>query len=135
MVSWGASVPWPGPGVGCFDPVMILHRMKEVFGPDLEFDAADLLAGHYERRLQSAAELGIHADSPAVVSAAKLVREVSPRYAFRLRVGSAAFVSGQADRYTLHVVCACEADFPEPARGRFVAFLRSLQFGQVTVEV
>jgi hypothetical protein len=93
---------------------MVLHRMQEAFGPDLEFDATDLFAEHYERTVQTAAELGIHPDNLVVVSAAKLVREVSPRYKFRLRVGLATFVTGQVDRYHIGVLGESEAEFPEP---------------------
>ncbi len=46
----GATIPWPGSDVGCFDPAMVLRRLGEVFGDDLEFDRNDLFEGHYERR-------------------------------------------------------------------------------------
>ena len=64
-----ASVPWPGPDVGCFDPAMVLHRLEEAFGDALESDRNDLFEGHYERVAQIASELGIPPDRPAVRSA------------------------------------------------------------------
>ncbi len=129
-----ASVPWPGLGVGCFDPAMVLHRLEEVFGDALEFDRNDLFEGHYERVVQAATELGIPLDRPAVRSAARKVRELGPRYRFRLRVAPALFVSGTVDRYSIAVRCDSEAEFPEPARGRFIPFLRSLRLGEVRVQ-
>ena len=129
----GASIPWPGPGVGCFDPAMVLHRMQDAFGSDLEYEPVDLLDGHYERTIQSAAEIGIGPDSPVVLSAARLVREVSPRYAFRLRIGPSAVVAGQVDRYSIHINFVSEAESLELARRRFVEFLRSLQLGEIKV--
>jgi hypothetical protein len=45
----GASIPWPSPGVGCFDPAMVLHRLGEAFGDALEFDTNDLFDRPYER--------------------------------------------------------------------------------------
>jgi hypothetical protein len=118
---------FPASGVGCFDPAMILHFMSEAFGPDLEFDAADLLNGHYERTLASAEQLGISPDSPVVLCAARLVRESSPRYKFRLRVGPDSIVTGQVDRYTLLI----KEEVPEPARTRFTQFVESLRLGEI----
>ncbi len=112
-----ASVPWcKGPEVGCFDPAIVLHRLGEAFGDELEFDFKDLYDGHYERVVQSANKLGIDLDRPAVLSAARKVRDLSPRYRFRLRVGIDAYVSGTVDRYSVTVLFAEEAEFPEPAR-------------------
>ena len=130
-----ASVPWPGAGVGCFDPAEVLHRMREVFGPDLEYELTDRSAIRHEQALQTAAELGMPADSPPILSADRVMRESGPRYEFRLRVGPATFVTGQVDRHSIRVMCGGEAEFPEPARGRFVAWLRSLRLGQVRVGV
>jgi hypothetical protein len=113
---------------------MVLHGLGEVFGDALEFDTHDLFDGHYERVVQAATELGIGLDRPVVRCAARLVRELSPRYRFRLRVSEGAFVCGKVDRYAIWVQCESEADFPEPARSRFVEFLRSLRLGEVRVE-
>ena len=84
-----ASVPRSGPGVGCFDPAMVLHRLEEGFGDALECDRNDLLEGQHERVVQAATELGIPPDRPAVRSAGGKVRELGPRYPFRLRVAPA----------------------------------------------
>jgi hypothetical protein len=132
MISWGASVQWPGPGVGCFDPAMVLHRMQEFFGSALDFDGDDLLSGYYERIVSAAADCDVSLDSAVVVSAAKLVREVSPRYIFRLKIGPEAFVAGQVDRYGIAVTCQSDADFPEPIKGQFIQFLTTLKLGEVT---
>ena len=92
----------------------------------------DLLAGVHHRVSRTAAKLGMPADSRPVLSAARVERVVGPRYQFRLRVGPVAFVAGQVDRESVQVGYESEAEFPEPARGRFVAFLRSLRLGRVT---
>ena len=73
-----APVPWPGLGVGCFDPAMVLHRLEEVFGDALEFDRNDLLEGHYESVVQAAIGLGIPLDRPAVRSAARKIPGTEP---------------------------------------------------------
>lgn len=127
----GADVSESGPGVGCFDPEQVLHRLREVFGLDVEYDLTDLLAGVHERTLRSAAELGMAPDCLPVLSAGRVERSVRPRYRFRLRVGPGAFVTGRVDRFSVQVECGGEAEFPEPARGRFVAFLKSLRLGRV----
>jgi hypothetical protein len=82
----GSTIPRPGSDVGCFDPAMVLHRLGEVLGDDLEFDRDDLFGDHYERATRAETELGILSDRPAVRSAARKVRELSPRYRFRLPV-------------------------------------------------
>jgi hypothetical protein len=134
MASWGASVESERPLVGCFCTVALLHELREAFGPDLECDGVDLLAGHANRAAATAAELGIRPDSPAVLTAVRNQVQFGPRHAFRLKVGPGAFVSGTLDRYSVRVVCERESDFPEPARGKFVAFLRSLRLGGVRVD-
>ncbi len=130
-----ALVPWPSSGVGCFDPMAVLIRMQEVFGPDLEYDPADQSAIRYVKAIQTAAKLGKPADWLPVLSAARVVQAEGPRHEFRLRVGAETFVTGGVDRYSVRVMCGGEAEFPEPSRGRFVAFLRSLRLGQVRVGV
>jgi hypothetical protein len=129
MVFWGVMVRSERPLVGCFCTVALVHELREAFGPDFECDGADLLAGHGERTARTAAGLGIRPDSPVVLCAARNEGQFGPRHAFRLRVGPGAFVSGTLDRYSVRVECEREADFPEPARGRFLAFLSSLQLG------
>jgi hypothetical protein len=86
------SMPRRLPNVFCFDPAMVLYTMKEVFGSDLEYDANDLLDCHYERIADSGGQLGIPLTNSVVRSAARLVREVSPRYSFRLRVETGSWV-------------------------------------------
>jgi hypothetical protein len=131
MVFWGVLVRSERPLVGCFCAVALVHELQEAFGADFECDGTDLLAGHRERTARTAAGLGIQPDSPVVLVAARNEVQFGPRHAFRLRVGPEAFVSGTLDRYSVRVECEQEADFPEPARGRFLAFLSSLQLGGV----
>jgi hypothetical protein len=130
-----ASIPWPGPGGGCFDPAMVLHRLEEVFGDAFDFDKNDLFEGHYERVVQTATDLGISLDRPVVKSAARKVRELSPRYKFRLRVAPGTFVSSTVDRYSVAVVCDSEDEFPDPHRGQFIRFLQSLSLGAVQIKM
>src|SRR5688572_7031869 len=109
----GADVLESGSGVGCFDPEQVLVRLRGAFGPDVEYDLTDLLAGVRERVRRTAAELGMPPDCPPVLSADRVERAVRPRYQFRLRVGPAASVTGWVDRYSIQVACEGEADFPE----------------------
>jgi hypothetical protein len=131
MAFWGVLVRSERPLVGCFCIVALLHELRKAFGADFECDEADLLAGHGERTARTAAGLGIRPGSPVVLCAARNEVQFGPRYAFRLRVWPGAFVSGTLDRYSVRVECERESDFPEPARGRFLAFLSSLQLGGV----
>jgi hypothetical protein len=131
MVFWGVLVRSERPLVGCFCTVALVQELREAFGSDFECDEADLLAGHGERTACTAAELGIRPDSPVVLCAARNEVQFGPRHAFRLRVGPGVFVSGTLDRYSVRVECEREADFPDPVRGRFLAFLSSLQLGGV----
>jgi hypothetical protein len=131
MVFWGVLVRSERPLVGCFCTISLVHELREAFGPDFECDSADLLAGHGERTARTAAGLGIRPDSPVVLCAARNEVQFGPRHAFRLRVGPEAFVSGTLDRFSVRVECEREADFPEPARGRFLEFLSSLHLGGV----
>jgi hypothetical protein len=130
-----AAVPWRLPNVFCFDPAMVLFRMEEVFGADLEFDSKDLFDGHYQRMAATATELGIPLTSAVMRSAARLVRQVSPRYHFRLRVGEGLWVQGKVDRASISVLVEENETFPEPMRSRFIEFLRSLHPGEVDVAV
>ncbi len=132
--SWAAVVQAERPAVGCFCPVAVLHHLREAFGPDLECDGVDMMAGHAKRTALTAAELGIRPNSPVVLCAVRNEVQFGPRYEFRLCVGPGAFVSGRLDRYSVYVVCEDAADFPEPSRGRFVEFLRSLRLGEVAVD-
>ena len=131
MVFWGVLVHSERSLVGCFCTIALVHELREAFGDDFEFDGADLLAGHGERTARKAAGLGIRPDSPVILCAARNEVQFGPRHAFRLRVGPGTFVSGTLDRYSVRIECEREADFPEPARGRFLAFLLSLQLGGV----
>jgi hypothetical protein len=130
-----ASVPWRLPNVFCFDPAMVLFRMEEAFGGHLEYDGNDLFDGHYERIADTATQLGIPLTSSVVQSAARLVRQVSPRYHFRLRVGEGLWVNGKVDRASISVLVEEHETFPEPMRSCFIDFLRSLRPGEVEVDV
>jgi hypothetical protein len=134
MPVWMARSESGDKAVGCFDPDATLLALRVAFGADLECDGIDQLAGHAERVARDAGALGIRPDSPVVLVAARDERESRPRYAFRLRVGPGSFVAGRLDRWSVKVVCGTEAEFPEPARSRFVEFLQSLRLGEVRVD-
>ena len=126
----GSTISRPGSHVGCFDPAMVLHRLGEVFGDDSAFDRNDLVQDHYECAALAATELGIPSDRPAIRSAARKVRELSPRDRLRVRVAPGSFVSGTVDRYSITVSFGGEAEFPEPVRSQFVQFLDRLKAGR-----
>jgi hypothetical protein len=135
MPSLNAIVPSNGPGVGCFDPALVLERLRAEYGDDLEFDSRDLLDGHYERVFERAAGIGLPEDSPVLKSAARLARMISPRYQFRLRVDSESFVNGDVDRYSLSVTFESDSEFPATAQVRFQRFLTRLVLGNVMILV
>jgi hypothetical protein len=130
-----ASVPWKLPNIFCFDPAMVLLRMEDAFGAEVEYDRNDVFDGHYERCVESATQLGIPLDSSVVRSAARLVRDLSPRYRFRLRTGTSSWVEGKVDRYSITVLVEDDEVLPEPVRIRLIAFLRSLKLGEFEVTV
>ncbi len=135
MPVWKAAAVSEGGVVGCLCPDTVLLALRESFGADLECDGVDRLAGSAELAARNAVSLGIRPDSPVVQCASRRERSDGPRYVFRLRVGPGAVVAGRVDRGSVYVVCESEAEFPNPARGRFLAFLRSLRLGAVRVEV
>jgi hypothetical protein len=135
MPVWKAAAVSEGGVVGCLCPDTVVQALRESFGDELECDGVDRLADSAARAARNAVTLGIRPDSPVVQCAARNERSDGPRYAFRLRVGPGATVAGRVDRGSVYVVCDSEAEFPEPARGRFVAFLRSLRLGEMRVVV
>ncbi len=130
-----ADIHWSLPNVFCFDPAMVLFRIKEVFGGDVEYDRNDLFDGHYERIVETATQLEIPLTSLVVVSAARLVRRVSPRYNFRLRVGAELWIRGKVDRRSISILVEEHETFFELMRSRFIDFLHSLRPIEVNVDV
>jgi hypothetical protein len=118
----------------CLCPKVVLHALRQVFGPDLECDGIDILAGHGERTARTAATLGIPLDSPVVRCAARVEQERGQRFEFRLRAREGVFARGRVDGGAVYAVYKGEADFPASLRNRFVAFLESLRVGAVLTE-
>jgi hypothetical protein len=123
-----------GLAVGCFCPRVVLHALRQEFGPDLECDGVDILAGYGERTARIAAALGIPLDSPVVRCAARVEREQGQRFAFRLWGGEGVFATGRVDGGAVYAVYVGEANFSASVRDRFVAFLGALGLGAVLSE-
>ena len=134
MVFWGVSVRSERPLVGCFCTVALVHELREAFGATSS--ATGRISWPATASGPSARPPGWASGRTARWSCGAVRNEVQfgPRHAFRLRVGPGAFVSGTLDRYSVRVECEREADFPEPVRGRFLAFLSSLQLGGVRMD-
>jgi hypothetical protein len=128
LATWCAMTGTNGMAVGCFCPRMVLHALRQEFGPDLECDGIDTLAGYGDRTARTAAELGIPLDSPVVRDAARVERELGQRVMFRLRGGEGVFATGRVDGGAVY---QGEADFSASVRDRFVAFLGALPLGAV----
>jgi hypothetical protein len=120
--------------VGCFCPKVVLHALRREFGPSLECDGVDTLAGYGERTAQAATALGIPLDSPVVRCAARVEREYGQRFTFRLRAGEGVFAIGRVDGGAVYTVYTGEADFPMSMRNRFLEFLGTLQLGKLLSE-
>jgi hypothetical protein len=125
MAVWCAMSGANGMAVGCFCPRVVLLALRQEFGPDLECDGIDMLAGYGERTARTAAALGIPPDSRVVRDAARVERERGQRFEFRLRAGEGVIAKGRVDGGAVYAVYTGEADFPASVRDCFVAFLES----------
>lgn len=114
-------------GVGCFDPVQVVSRMRGAF-PDLVEDTRDHLwdTCDYFRKL----ERSDGADG-ALRIAVRDLQERGPMVAFEIPLPDGQRIKGHAERYWVSV--SSKTDFPEDFRRRFVAFLESLTLQPIQV--
>jgi hypothetical protein len=113
-------------GVGCFDPIQVINRMRVAF-PELVENSRDCLleACEYFRRSS-----GEGADG-ALRIAVRDMQERGPKILFSIPLPDGRSISGTAERY--HVSVTSSENFPDDFRRRFTHFLRGLSLQPIQV--
>ncbi|HWB06232.1 MAG TPA: hypothetical protein VG796_24630 [Verrucomicrobiales bacterium] len=113
-------------GVGCFDPVQVVTRMRVAF-PNLIEHRRDYLWETCDFIRKSTHE----GAEGALRIAVKDMQERGPKIQFEIPLEGGRLVKGTAERYC--VLVTAEEDFPEDFRGRFMGFLKSLRLQSIEV--
>ena len=111
--------------VGCFDPTVVIARLRRAFPDEVEVDPEDQGWKDYKAMLR----LGGY--EPALRTAERDAQRRAPIRLFRFPTGTEQVVYGKAERY--HVSIWSEQPIPEPLKSRFLEFLRGLEFLSPTV--
>jgi hypothetical protein len=114
-------------GVGCFDPIQVMYRMRGPF-PELVEESRDYLAETYEGLCRIAGD-----GTAALRTAIRDMQERGPKINFRIPLPDGRSVRGTAERYWV-LVCSSE-DFPEDFRRRFSEFLHGLYIQPIQVSI
>lgn len=106
-------------GVGCFDPIQVVCRMRGAF-PNLIEHSRDSLreAADYFRKLTDEGSEG------ALRSAVRDMQERGPKINFEIPWSDGRLIKGTAERYW--VLVTSDENFPDDFRDRFHEFLQSL---------
>jgi hypothetical protein len=116
-------------GVGCFDPIQVMCRMRGTF-PELIEEGRDYLSEAYERLRQIACD-GSEGAEGALRVAVRDMQERGPKILFRIPLPDGRSIRGTAERYCVFV--ASSEDFPEDFRRRFTHFLHGLHLQPIQV--
>ena len=122
----GARIDHLSDGVGCFDPIQVVNRMRVAFPQTVE-DRRDYLgetADDFRRRTGTAAEAALRI-------AVRDMQERGPKILFEIPLSSGRVISGTAERYW--VMVSSSEDFPEDFRCAFMQFLNSLKLQSIEV--
>ena len=122
----GACLDHLSDGVGCFDPIQVMCRMRAAF-PELIEESRDYLYETFERIRQIASD-----DSEGALRVAvRDMQERGPKILFHIPLPDGRSVRGTAERYCVFVFSS-EA-FPENFRRRFIHFLHGLHLQPIQV--
>jgi hypothetical protein len=113
-------------GVGCFDPMRVINRMRVAF-PEIVVEARDPLWEPYEyirKRGGDGAE-------GALRIAVRDIHERGPKILFSIPAAGGHSIRGTAERYRVGV--NSKVEFPADFRNRFTAFLHSLSLQPIHV--
>lgn len=107
-------------GVGCFDPIQVVHRLRGAF-PELIESPRDYLweTCDYIRKLDRS-----QGADGALRIAVRDMQERGPKILFQIPVSDGRLLQGTAERYWIYV--SDREDVPPDFRRRFTAFLESL---------
>ena len=125
----GARIDHLSDGVGCFDPIQVMCRMRVSF-PELIEESRDYLSETYER-LRQIARGGSEGAAGALRIAVRDMQERGPKILFRIPLPDGRSVKGTVERYCVFVFSS--EDFPEDFRRRFTDFLHGLHIQPIQV--
>jgi hypothetical protein len=125
----GARIDHLSDGVGCFDPIQVMCRMRVSF-PELVEEGRDYLSETYER-LRQIAQGGSEGAEGALRIAVRDMQERGPKILFHIPLPDGRSVRGTAERYWVFVTSS--EDFPEDFRRRFTHFLHGLHLQPIQV--
>lgn len=113
-------------GVGCFNPMQVMARMRGAF-PELVVENRDFLweACEYFIRMTGEGATG------ALRIAVRDLQERGPKFLFHIPLNDGRIVKGTAERYWVNV--RSTEEFPEEFRQRFTDFLKSLTLQTIEV--
>jgi hypothetical protein len=114
-------------GVGCFDPLQVMSRMRRAF-PELVENTRDYLGDACDQ-FRKCSDAGAE---DALRSAVRDMQERGPKILFEIRLPDGRFLKGTAERYWVSVTSKGE-DFPEDFRRRFIAFLETLTLQSIEI--
>ncbi|MGJ8641759.1 MAG: hypothetical protein ACSHYA_20380 [Opitutaceae bacterium] len=122
----GIKLDWNSEGVGCFDPIQLIARLRLEF-PETETKECD----HLLNTCKAIAELGGNEITPALKSAVKDLHERGPAIQFEIPVSAQKKAKGIAERYWMRV--SSEEPFPGEFENRFMKFLLSLHLQNIEI--
>lgn len=113
-------------GVGCFDPIQVVCRMRVAF-PNLIEHSRDYLweACDFFRKSPLAGSDG------ALRVAVRDMQERGPKIQFEIPLADGRSIKGTAERYW--VLVTSKENFPDDFRDRFTEFLKSLRLQPIEV--
>lgn len=127
MCLYEVSAQFPGGGMNqgvacCFDPSIVVTRLKDAFGEDVDVDTTEYGWKDYKYFLSIGAV-------EALQIAENDARRRAPIYKFRFPKHDS--VCGVAERYSVRIWS--EKTIPEPIKFRFLDFLHGLPLVQYEV--
>ena len=125
----GARIDDRSDGVGCFDPIRLMCRMRGAF-PELIEERRDYLFETYEG-IRQIASPGSEGAEGALRVAVRDMQERGPKILFRIPLPDGRSIRGTAERYCVFVFSSEE--FPEDFRRRFNHFLHGLYLQPIQV--
>ncbi|PWU08048.1 MAG: hypothetical protein C5B50_30235 [Verrucomicrobia bacterium] len=114
-------------GVGCFDPIQVLHRMRTAF-PNLIESTRDYLQETCDA-FRTPSEAGAE---KALRIAVRDMQERGPKVLFQIPLPDGRSIRGTAERYWVSVT-SLGSDFPDDFRQRFIAFLETLRLQPIQI--
>ena len=122
----GARIDHLSDGVGCFDPIQVMHRMRVAF-PELIENSRDILweTCDYMRNSTDDGAEG------ALRLAVRDLQERGPKILFSISLSDGRSIRGTAERYCVFVTSS--EDFPDDFRRRFTHFLYGLSLQPIRV--